>query len=684
MFSLARLAAVGVASAAVIAGAAYFLLSSAPPDSREGCAVAGDMRGIGFSDAFIQVACGSSTELVRDDPDLIHIVQIIPASSLRRESLIAVHPEQTASTVAGPAIDLGSGLVGHPIHHSLRPLQGGYDRYEAFFLPYEGNPPVALEQLAGPRQRSRANRVLPIVFRASAADSAGVIVSSVTTTSDAAGTADTSPNLNSAGDDLGQTAPRLDDPKMNEVRREFARNPQRAELRTSLTPEEAEAVRRYRESPAGQDLTRREEALARELEGRRAAYELGRYGETTEQAVQRVLAERSRQSSERAVGRANAALAGLEAIAEWMQQGLDFFENDAALQAAEDCLDHPTNPIAQNAQRDDPENYNRAREQIREARGDNNWDTGVRALDTTRGLGTAAIPGTAGLAAGVMSTGANATLRQLQQQRTQQAVGGVTPCDDPSTGGGSSAGNRSQGRGSTTGQSTPPPTASSGTPTATATAVRSPGPSVVITVTSTPAATATPRPRNSATVRVEYLHRSAGDDHHITYVATANLSNLLPIKDATGRTLAEYPDVSFRGEGVGSYDEQGSVADKCSVTRDGLVPMKVEVWVDSRTVNVEIAGRVRRGEVGDMYLCPHNVSDGATASVFCTFENVDFQPPGGSRYRATVGEASSGAAFVNQELCFLDFAPLFWHDGRPVTGPREPPRETVPPRAPSP
>ncbi|MCC6236807.1 MAG: hypothetical protein IT299_04445 [Dehalococcoidia bacterium] len=669
MSGLARLAAAG-AAAAIVAGAVYVLLPFVAPDPLDGCAIGGQLRDAGFSDDFAQIICSSSTE-VSAEGDLIRIAHRVPALSLREDTLVGVHPQQAVSAIDGPRLDLGSGLTGYAIHHSVQPLQGGYDRYEAIFIPYEGNPPAVIEELTGRRQSSRAGGAIPIAFTHAAAETGGVIVSSVTTTSDAAGTADTSPNLNSGGDDLGKTAPRLDDPKLDEVRREFANNPQKAELRTAMTPEESEALRRYLESPAGQDLTRRQEAFTRELESRRAAYELGRYGETTEQAVERVMAERSRQSSNRATGRVNVALSGLQAIAEWMQQGLDYFENDAALQAAEDCHNNPTNPVAQNAQRNDPENYNRAREQIREARSENNWDTGVRGLDTARGLGTAAIPGTAGLAAGVMSTGAQGTLRQLQQQRTQQAVSGVTPCDEQATGGGSSASNR--GQGSTTPPTPTQPTPPPGTPTAEATS-RSPGPSVIITVTAT--ATATPRARNSATVRVEYLHRFEGSDHHITYVATADLSNLLPIRDATGRTIAEYPDVSFRGEGVGAYDEQGTATDgsgaRCGVARDGFVPMKLEVWVESRTVNVHIAGPVRRGEIGDVTYCPHNVSDGTNASVSCTFENVDFPPAGAFPYRATVGEASSGPGFVNQELCTLELAPLFWHDGRIVTRPREP------------
>lgn len=429
MFRLPRFLAAGAVVAAVAAGAAFVLLSSdeTPVSSDSDCPFSGDLRVAGFSPRFLEIVCSATTEVVPSDDGIYHFIQNLPALGLRRGIQIAIHPNQPFMMSDSPPVEAKSGAVSYPLHHSVHPFEGGYDRYLAFYLPYDGVHPWLLQELGLLRRGARLDATTHSIALSSAEPGGpGAVVSSVITTTQCC--APTAPALpGSAGGVLGKTVPRLADPQLDQARREVV---QRAapELRTSLTPQEQAAIRRFRETPAGKALTEAEQAFSREMESRRALRELRTYGETTEQAIERVLAERSRQSSQEALDRFTRALAALEAVGELTQAALDWWEHDDALDAAEDCHNNPTNPIAQNARANDRANYDRALDQIGESRGDNNWDTGVEVLNTANGLASSAIPGAPGLALGVWSSGNTAPLRELQQQRTRHAVAGVTPC----------------------------------------------------------------------------------------------------------------------------------------------------------------------------------------------------------------------------------------------------------------
>ncbi|MFN8638608.1 MAG: hypothetical protein U0360_03935 [Dehalococcoidia bacterium] len=647
-----------LAAGVTVAGIATFVLVQSDPVTKAGACASGErLRAAGFSDLLVEVACTTTTEYLDTDNGRYHYVQRAPALKLQRDLIVSVRADREYDVRGARMISAAGGDVLYPLLVDVRPFDGGYHLVQSFFLPYEGMRPETREGLGlnrrggvPPSDHLIASRIEPTFIR-------GVQVSSVSTTTSAGSSA---PDPHAAVTILDGTEDTI--------------------LEDFIEP--SPEARAWLESAEVKEYNRRTNEMLME-QGRHPNAEWARAEAMAADVERELAAEAERklaESSQRATSRFGAALAGLQAIGEWMQQALDFFENDAALQAAEDCLNNPTNPVAQNAQKNDPTNYNRAREQIHEARSENSWDTGVRVLNTANGAASSAIPGAAGMAIGVASGGSNATLRQLQQQRTQQAVAGVTPCDTSTGGGGSSA----SSKGGTAGTGSTPPT---GTPSATSTASSTaqtgqgnptPGPSRIITPTPI-----VPRKPNTAVIRVDELHKWDGLDHHIQYSAVVDdLTNLIvvrdrsgaPVKDASGKDIT-VPDMRFTGTGSGSYDEQGTVTDSegrtCTVSLRGFVPVTVRVEVETRAEAGSGSAIILRSESG-FSPCFANTPDGREVSIACQFYDVDLE--NGGHYIG--GEWENGTRIDGPdqpgyyERCYLDLGPLRWHDGRPVKGPR--------------
>ncbi|MFN8638983.1 MAG: hypothetical protein U0360_05885 [Dehalococcoidia bacterium] len=414
-----RAAVAAAAVVAVGAGAAYVVLS--PSLERAGvqpslasCESGARLSRAGFGDRLVEFACTTSTQYVGAENGRHRYVQTAPSLNLRREIEILVRPNQVLDLGTANALVTDTGMRMYPLHEESVLTAAGSMRLEAIFIPQS-------ELLSGPAQGlvAQPSRAPTLTITTAAADGStpGVVVSSVTSTN---GTGDTfRPPPEGGSMSSGDTHAGADYASRPST---LAENQARAQA--FLDQEYGGSIEAYAEqwNANNQSFESRRAADIASAEQRIAA----EYAAVQERAEQMARAEAEARAEQG--GRLGAAVAGLQAVGEWMQQALDYFANDGALQAAGDCLNSPTNPVAQNAQKSDPQNYDLARQQLRDARSDNNWDTGVRALNTANGAASAAIPGIPGMALGVASGGSNAMLRQLQQQRTAQAVAGVTRC----------------------------------------------------------------------------------------------------------------------------------------------------------------------------------------------------------------------------------------------------------------
>jgi hypothetical protein len=629
---LSRRRIAAVLGAVVLVGAGLVLVRQ-QQSARAECAPSGAVRQAPPFEAFIDRACRATTVLLDAAPDRFRYRQTVPGSSTTVIQVRVLPDRQIDTTIARSATMVGGEVI-YPLLAQRRTR--GDLRYltVAFFVPYSSLSPTTLERLGvRPRSQSIPSTRLAAV-RSGPVSVPGMVIESITASSNTSGTG---PGLDAntvfEGTDLNAGYDKnAGDTIAHEVE---------PELTIKVDPES----RAWLESPYAQQYMKETNDVIKET-GVHPEAELAR-GEAMAADVEAELAR----SSERATNRFGAALAGLQAIGEWMQQALDFFENDAALQAAEDCHNNPTNPTAQNARARDRANYDRALEQIREARADNNWDTGVRALNTANGAATAAIPGAPGLALGIASGGSNATLRQLQQQRTRQAVAGVTPCDPASVAGGSG------GAGGTANTGRPAPTTapSGSSPQPIAPPSNPPGPPLIITVA--PTATPAPRTPNTAHITVDYDHVNQGFSHRIGFVALAVLSNKVEVKlNSNGQEVTlvqEFPD--FYGNGVGYYSEFGTSNDTgCSVSRTGFVTMEVKAQMAIHEIDVHLVGELKR--VGDAS-CVANVDDTTRPDVTCVFRDVDFEKGGHYVAQDYEGEANDQ---IWHERCYLELGPTKW------------------------
>ena len=420
------------------------------------------LKATGFPAKFVDIFSSATTEVVSSSNGRHHLVQRIPSLSLRREVRIAIHPRKQLTPGAQKAVRTAAGFDVYPLHHGVIRFDGGYDRYQAFFVANDALSPEFLGQLGLQRQAASSWNVLPVVHAQQSAMLGVVVASVTTTTSDSGGLGQTSASDRTLQPTAGEQEIRqpiqdrarqqyLDehyDGSLDQYARQYEENARRFEesldsdARARLQQETADPLRSLEQGndPFIETRAQREARLTRELTSTQAEIEAGnrmRWGETLAEREARVRYERALERTrqwqveqyEARMQRAGNALAILQALAEWMQQALDFGEWDRQLADAEACLDQR----AQNAGPAERANIEQVRAHLEAARSDMNWNTGVRAVNSGNTAASATVP--AGLAGGgvfgLASSGNNAHLRDLTAQSVANALRGVGNCDPP-------------------------------------------------------------------------------------------------------------------------------------------------------------------------------------------------------------------------------------------------------------
>jgi hypothetical protein len=543
-----------------------------------------------------------TTTSVVSGPDKLSFDQQIPSLNMRRHVRIAVYQDQQLDLQGLKRIETTHGYDLYLLRHETKGFLGGFHVVLAYFLPYESTPQDVLNNLGVKRlARRRTPEVLPVSFVAAPPSLLGVVVSTVTTTTDTGGFGSTSPGPGAAipaeAPDLTSLGPGADV--------SMGGTDPRAPLPTAP----------WFESPEGRQWIQEMNEFIRQQQG--ASHPDAEFARAEEMArdVEQAL-ERNRQQ---ALNRAGQVLTGLQAANELLRQYLDGRDMDAALRAARDCHNNPTNPLARRAQSEDRENYDRALEQINDAQAENDGDMWVRRLNTANNaVGGAAIPGAAGLgfgALGTVTSNADATLRSLQIERTRDAVRGVTrcdpppPCPDPAP------------------EAAPAPSTQNYTPGLSRVAPAAPAPGPVC------------RPSQASIV----VNAREDDGRTITFRSIVNLT----------QSSTNFQD--FRGTGTGPYREHFA-SDQCpfTITWTGEVGVEVVARREMREVEVAIAGPVTQagewpGEScrAGTYYAPYPTDRPVSRLEYsCRFDNVNFVH--GGSYRSP----------PPQEGCALSIGPL--------------------------
>jgi hypothetical protein len=572
------------------------------------------LRASGFAPRFVEIFSSVTTDLVSSSNGRYHIAQRQPALSLRRDVRIAIHTDRRLMPGQAMAARAAAGFDVYPLHHAVVRSARGYDRYQAFFVAYDALGPELLDRLGLQRRAGRRRdwNILPVAHAQSAM--LGIVVASVTTTTGDSG------GVGATGASGRTQQPTLSEQELRQQETDARRqqyldehydgslddyNKQRSEYRQqfedSLDSETRERLQQ------GEDL--RLESAQSEIE----LNNLLREGETLAQKEARVTLERDAARLQKA----GSAVAILGMLAEWMQQALDFRDWAKLLDAAEKCLDQR----ARNAGPEERANIEQVREQLRAARSDMNWNTGVRVVNSgNAAVGSAVIPGAAGAALGLASSGNNAALRDLTAQSLADAIRGVGNCDPPPC---------------------PEPPAETS---AASTQDHSPGLSRVAPATA-PLLVCLP-----AQARI-VVNAEEADGRTITFESVVNLSNSKEPATNFGR--------EFSGKGKGPYREQ-FVSEQCSftITWSGEVDVTVLANVEGREVNVDIGGPVTQsgewpGEscLAGTYYAPNRPLPAAGLGYSCRFDNVDFTR--GGVYRGPPPEEES-----NPYGCTLHIGPL--------------------------
>ena len=604
---------------------------------------------LGYSDEMARYLSSIKLEMISSDNTYYHYVQTTPEGT-RSESILSFTPNEEFDTAGAEKITVSPGFEIFVKHRQVDKLENGYHISLAYFIPEESTPADLKDYLSSiqpvyhqwPYGVQHASATGTQIYGAGVAISQDVTVVSP-------------PRITAAPLEPVST---LTSPGFRELTAERIR-----EVQQMIIDRDRLAEDFRRASEAGEVYT---DPIRVEGADTWAEQRIAAEREALEQVRDRAIREEAAQALSRTAG---AVATGFSTG--WTLSNIldDFMRGYDGLNAGRDCWRNPTNRLAQDAQRNDP-NYERLGEQLDSAQEGHYVNTGARGMVVAFDVAASAAPGVGfagGLALGSASQGFDAVLADGQFDEINDALSGITPCDpcpedqqfpesEPSSE------PQESGLDYTPGPGDPNYTGLNYTP-------GPPGPRPP----HEPPEDLVCRPPEPNTLRV-VIHNSvqAGVEQtrQITFQASANLTNRVPIA-GTGLT---YEVVDFYGNGTGFYHEtQGSRdPDMCFVEIQGQATMNVRVLrymsgfsepYDLAEVQVTIEGDL------PIFMSPagcyvHNgvvpTSTQETGTLWvCSFFDVDER---GGHYRNGSGPRSLDDTNIFYEDCELFMAPLSEHD----------------------
>ena len=580
--------------------------------------------------------------MISSNHTYFHYVQTTP-NGTRSETILSYSPNEQFDTTGHQKITVAPGYDIYPKDVKVDKLDQGYHVVISYFVPTESTP-YDLEEYLNPVQTVTAELPFGMQYASAAGTQifgTGVALErTVTTPIGSANTVVSPPRITAAPlEDIGG---RLQSQATADTAREVQ---QMIMDREQAVQDAAEAVQR--QSQRADRLTR--EAVDQAIRDHAMQQRIN---------TNRILDQTARQEAAETLSRTSGRVVTGLATA-WSLYNIldDHFRISDSLDAAQDCYNNPTNPLAQEAQRNDP-HYGQLGENLDNARTGLRVNTGVRmgvqGFDAAAGAATGFFGGLV-LASG--SQAADAALWNSQQSEVSDALRGITPCtpcpEEP--------------------QNPPPQSPPQPEPNYTP----GPGESGANYTPGIPRPPyVPPNPRdlqcrtfasNQLTVEInEVVNEGEGTPRVVTFQATANVT-LQHI--SYGNQTYYYKDF-FSGNGTGYYHETIRYIRQdrdylwCNVETAGLATMQVSIARHKEGPQMNLA-EVSIGIVGDLPITQdpagcfdERTSTGTDSHVYgCNF--YDVSESGGTYHNGTGPDDDRlGAPESYYDDCQLVMGPL--------------------------
>jgi hypothetical protein len=369
---------------------------------------------LGYSDVTARYLSSVKLDMISSNHTYYHYVQTTP-NGTRSETILSYSPNEQFDTTGHQKITVTPGFDIYAKNVKVEKLDQGYHVVISYFIPNDSTP-YDLEEYLNPVQPVSSEFPLGIQY----ASAAGTLIfgtgvaldSTVITPIESANTVASPPRITAAPvEDVGGTLQR-------QATADTAREVQQMIMDRDAALQEVASEVVPRQSQTADRITRESVDQAIRDQIRQERIDLRRVAD-------RAAREEAAETLSRTSGRVVTGLATAWSLYNILD---DHFRISGSIDAARDCYNNPTNPLARDAQRNDPhygqlgENLDTAQEGLYVTTGAR---VGVQGFETAAGASTGFA---GGLALGSVSQGMDAMLWNSQMSEISDALSGITPC----------------------------------------------------------------------------------------------------------------------------------------------------------------------------------------------------------------------------------------------------------------
>jgi hypothetical protein len=595
---------------------------------------------LGYSDTTARYLSSVKLDMISSNHTYFHYIQTTP-NGTRSETILSYSPNEQFDTTGHQKITVTPGFDIYAKDVKVEKLDQGYHVAISYFVPADSTP-YDLKEYLYPVQPVSSELPFGLQYASAAGTQiygTGVALeSTVMTPIESANTVVSPPRITAAPvEDVGGILQR-------QQTADIAREVQQMIMdRERAVQEAAEASQR-----AGQTADR----LTREAVDRAIQDQIRQQRIDLNRVADRAAREEAADTLSRTSGRVVTGLATAWSLYNILD---DHFRISGSIDSARDCYNNPTNPLAQDAQRNDPhyqqlgENLDTAQEGLYVTTGAR---VGVQGFETAAGASTGFL---GGLALGSASQGMDAMLWNSQMGEISDAISGITPCtpcpDEPQN-------PPPESPPQPEGDHTPGPDEPG--------FYYTPGPREWYEPQDRRQTQCRPLQANQLTLKInEVVNEGEGTPRVVTFHGTANVTLL---HTSLGTSTFYYRDF-FKGNGTGYYNENIRYIQQdrdylwCNVDKHGNATMQVSISRHKSGPNMSLA-EVSISIVGDMPInqdpagCFGGPPTTAGSNIYgCNFYDVDER--GGTYHNGTGPDndrTSAPESFYDD--CELTMGPL--------------------------
>ena len=366
------------------------------------------LRSLGYNDQAARYLSSVKLEMISSNNTYYHYVQTTP-NGTKAETVLSLTPNELFNTTGHKLITVTSGFDIFSKQARVEKLDQGYHVFVSYFVPADRTPDD-LKKLLGPTQPVSADLPFGIKY----ASAAGTLIygtgvaleSTVITPVDTTGTIITTAPVENLGTTLKQQATSDYVREVQQMFMDKARAEQEAAQAAQRASQTADKLTQAEVQKAIQD-----QLLQQKIDLRRVADNAAR--------------EEAAHTLSRTAGNVATGLATAWSVYNTLD---DFWRYNDAIKKATDCYNNPTNPLARDAQKNDPhydqlgQNLDSAQEGLYVTTGAR---VGVQGFDAAAGASSGFL---GSLAIGSFSQGADAALWNSESSEISDALKGITPC----------------------------------------------------------------------------------------------------------------------------------------------------------------------------------------------------------------------------------------------------------------